>query len=121
MKPAYNVRDEQRSICEKYGSKFLLPLERDKIGIALATLHLEPIYGVRVLPTEGVAGWYIWGGPHSKDPDFFQPLHVVHLNEKCPSVIKYLALEAGYKFIADSAGFEDVWQEKDGEPGNLEG
>lgn len=103
--------DLQPKICAQYGSVFTPTDPAEKLGIALQTMGLQPIYGVRVRPTDGVSGWYIWGGPHSTDPDFFQPIHAAHIPDLCPIVLKYLALAPGYKFIIDSSGYEDVWSE----------
>jgi hypothetical protein len=56
-----------------------------------------------------VSGWYIWAGTElSASPDFFRPLHLTHVPEWCPAVMKYLGLPPGWRFlIAD--GHEDVW------------
>jgi hypothetical protein len=85
------------------------PAPMDKIGIALQTLSLRPLNGLRHLPHRGTAGWYVWGGEElSDEPDFFQPVHFSHLPERCPEVIEYLALPPGSRFlIADS--HEDIW------------
>ena len=103
--------DQQRSICAKYNSEFVMALPGSKTGLAMETLHLSPIYGVREHPNEIVSGWFIWAGPYSKDPDFYQPCHTIHLQELLPIVIPYLGLAPGYKFIIDTAGYEDVWFE----------
>jgi hypothetical protein len=72
---------------------------------------LKPVNGLRRPPEGGTSGWYIWAGEEfSYDPDFFVPLHVHHLDDWCPHVVKYLALPPGYRFlIAD--GYEDVWED----------
>jgi hypothetical protein len=44
----------------------------------------------------------------SENADFFQPLHVCHLHEWCPSVLPYLALPPGWRFQI-APGHEDVW------------
>ena len=87
------------------------PAPMDKIGVALHTLSLRPLNGLRHLPDRGTAGWYIWGGGEpTQDPDFFQPLHFAHLSEQCPEILEYLALPPGSRFvIAD--GHEDVWHD----------
>lgn len=85
------------------------PAPMDKIGMALDTLALRPLNGLRHLPHNGTAGWYIWGGPEiSQHPDFFQPVHFAHLPELCPQVVDYLALAPGSRFLIDER-YEDVW------------
>jgi hypothetical protein len=70
-----------------------------------------PINGLRH-PQEGdTTGWYIWAGEDfSTDDDFFVPLHVKHLEEWCPAVIKYLGLAPGWRFLLAN-DYEDVWQD----------
>lgn len=100
---------EQASVCERFGSRFT-PMDYElKLGLALDSLHEMPITGVRTKPENGTDGWYIWGGEYSDAPDFFKPVHVHHVLEMLPMVVKYLALAPGFKFIVDNEGYEDVW------------
>jgi hypothetical protein len=70
---------------------------------------LLPIHGLRVRPEPGTTGWFIWaGGEMSPDADFFVPLHVGHLDAWCPSVIKFLGLPPGWRFLV-AGDYEDVW------------
>jgi hypothetical protein len=101
----------QKTICAKHGSAFTPASSGLKVGLALQTLELNPIYGVREAAKGDASGWYIWGGPHSEEADFFQPVHIDHLAELIPLVLPYLGLEPGFKFIIDPAGYEDVWRE----------
>ena len=51
-----------------------------------------------------------WVGDWSDAEDFFEPLHVTHLNDWCPSIMPYLLLPPGWRIlIAD--GYEDVWED----------
>ena len=110
--PNASWEDKQRALCERVGVSFSPPTAVQKVGIALQTLHLRPLNGLRHPPEGGTCGWYIWGGTDlSTAPDFFQPLHVSHLEECCPDVLSYLALPAGYRFLVD-AGHEDVWEDR---------
>lgn len=99
----------QSFVCAKVGSEFVPPNPDSKVGIALSTLSLIPLNAVRHDPEGETCGWYIWGGEVlSEDPDFFQPLHVHHLVERCPDVVPYLALAPGWRFLL-APGYEDVW------------
>lgn len=61
------------------------------------------------MPVGDTTGWYIWaGGEMSEDPNFFVPLHVSHLQEWCPSAVRYLDLPPGWRFQI-APGHEDVW------------
>jgi hypothetical protein len=96
-------------VCERFGVEALPPPGESKVGIALRTLHLFPLNGLRHPPTGDTSGWYIWGGEMLGDSaDFFQPLHVSHLPERCPTVLQYLALPPGWRFLL-APGQEDVW------------
>lgn len=102
---------EQASVCARFDSAFA-PVDPDlKVGVALETLERMPITGVRIAPENGTNGWYLWGGDSSDSPDFFKPVHAQHLIEILPLVVKYLALEPGFKFMVDHEGYEDVWRE----------
>jgi hypothetical protein len=103
--------DEQRAVCVRVGVPFVPPSTFEKVGIALSTIHLQPLNGLRNSPAHGTCGWYIWGGGDlSTAPDFFQPLHVHHLAERCPAVLPYLALPPGYRFLI-APEHEDVWED----------
>ena len=107
-----SVADDQKALCARIGTAFEPPSRSDKVGIALQTLHLRPLNGLRHPAEHGTCGWYIWGGEEwSDDPEFCQPLHVDHLDEKCPDILPYLALPPGWRFLID-ADYEDVWEDR---------
>lgn len=105
--------DTQRKVCEKYGECFYSCAPEDRAGVAVETLQFEPIYGVRKKNPDGSSSWYVWGGPHSSAPDFYQPLCASHLLELLPLAVPYLGLPPGYKFILDRSGYEDVWKDEE--------
>lgn len=104
---------ERELICMKYGSPLVETPENFKVGISRNVKDgLWPINGLRH-PVEGnTTGWYIWAGEDfSTDPEFFVPLHVKHLEEWCPMVLKYLSLAPGWRFLVTN-DYEDVWEDK---------
>lgn len=106
----------QKRICAKYGADFVPASEGLKLGISLNVREgMLPINGVRC-PVEGdTTGWYIWAGEVlSEDVDFFRPLHVSHVEQWCPQVLKYLGLPPGWRFLC-AGDYEDVWFD----PGSL--
>jgi hypothetical protein len=105
------MRADQLAICQKYGSAFVEPSDQEIVGVALKTLNEIPLHGVRIMPTENTTGWYVWGGTYSEDPNFYQPICLSHLRDRCPIIMKYLGLEPEFRFMIDHAGFEDVWRE----------
>jgi len=103
---------EQKQVCRKYGSAFFESPSFLKVGVSRNIRDgVLPINGLRH-PQEGDStGWYIWAGEDfSTDKDFFVPLHVEHLEEWCPMVLKYLGLAPGSRFLILN-DYEDVWQD----------
>jgi hypothetical protein len=101
--------ENQMDTCRRFAAAFLESPPESTLGVALHTLSARPIHGLRHLPAAGTCGWYIWGGEEmSDDPQFFQPLHVSHLPERCPEIIPYLGLAPGWRFLL-APGHEDVW------------
>src|SRR5258708_39365660 len=71
--------DIQRSVCQSFGASFLQCDEFLKIGISKDfDPQRFPINGLRHPPSGDTAGWYIWSGEYSHEPDFFFPLHTKH-------------------------------------------
>jgi len=103
------ISKEQQAICNKYNVEAISLSGNKKLGIALTTIGLSPINGVRHNIENDTCGWYIWCGEElSEDSDFFKPLHVNHINEYLPTIEKYLALPVGYRFLV-AEDCEDVW------------
>ncbi len=102
------VQDEQAAICRRYACKFVASSTESKTGLAIQTLGLRPLHGLRHPPTDGATGWYIWAGELSVEADFFFPIHTSHLTEKLPQVVKFLGLPPGSRFLLDG-DYVDVW------------
>jgi hypothetical protein len=103
---------EQKAICDKYGTTFCESPLFFKVGIAENVKDgVWPINGLRH-PIHGeTTGWYIWAGEElSIEEDFFVPLHVKHLEELHPMILKYLGLPPGWRFLLGD-NYEDVWQD----------
>ncbi|WP_332453765.1 hypothetical protein [Chryseobacterium aquaticum] len=101
---------EQKEICEKYNKNFFETNFDLKIGISDNFKSGEmPLNGLRHFPEGDTSGWYIWAGDYSSSDEFFKPMHIFHLIEIFPEIIKYLGLPAGNRFLIDDKGFEDVW------------
>ncbi|MCO5946153.1 immunity protein Imm33 domain-containing protein [Mucilaginibacter flavidus] len=104
--------NEQKLVCERYGSPFYESQMFLKVGISKNVKNgVWPINGLRH-PLEGdTTGWYIWAGEEfSTEPDFFTPLHVEHLEDWCPLALKYLGLAPGWRFLL-APDYEDVWED----------
>ncbi len=107
------IKKKQKIICDKYGAGFLESPVHLKVGISLNVKEGEqPIHGLRHFPTEDASGWFIWAGEYSDDPNFFQPLHIEHIEKWNSLILPFLGLEPGYRFlIAEDGNYIDVWED----------
>ena len=105
---------EQERVCARYGVPWFGADEDLKVGIARNVgTGLLPINGLRHPPQGGTTGWYLWAGEElSADPAFFEPLHLKHLEQRCPQIIRYLGLPPGWRFLVGANAYEDVWEDR---------
>ncbi|MQA39734.1 immunity protein Imm33 domain-containing protein [Rugamonas aquatica] len=106
------MQNDSSEICRRFGTDYMPPDLGEKVGIALGTLGNVPLHAVRLRPENGTCGWYIYCGEYSTDDDFYQPLHVEHLAERCPEIVPYLALPPGWRVLL-APNYEDVWFDGD--------
>lgn len=102
----------QHEACKRYGAEHVMSPPHLKVGIARNVRdRIRPINGLRH-PAEGdTTRWYLWAGNEiGDDPDFFLPLHVEHLVDWCPEVLRLLGLPPGWRFLI-AGEYEDVWQD----------
>ena len=107
-----SVSREQLEICRRFGVEPVPSAPTLKVGIAKNMREgIQPLNGLRHTPSGDTTGWYLWAGEElSTAPDFFVPLHVQHLAEWSPTIVKYLALPPGWRFLV-AGDYEDVWQD----------
>ncbi len=104
-----HIENQQKAICNKYDSIFVPAENEMKVGIALNTIDKKPLNALRHPPEKGTSGWYIWGGEEfQEDTDFFQPLHISHLEKKCPEIIEFLGLAPGWRVLI-AGEHQDIW------------
>ena len=106
------ISPEQLAVCRRFQSDAVQADAESNVGIALDSLHLQPLNALRLKQENGTCGWYIYGGQSSEDPNFYQPLHVIHLVEYCPRIIPYLALAPGWRVLL-AKDYVDVWFDKE--------
>ena len=98
-----------QEICTDYGSDFVPPAPLDKAAVAISTLGQWPLNARRITPERGSCGWYVWGGEgRSSEAGFFQSLQVVHLLERCPQLMPYLALAPGWRVRVDEQAQAEI-------------
>jgi hypothetical protein len=107
-----SVIREQQEICKKYGVMWVAAPDHLKVGIARnVRTDLKPLNGLRHPAQGDTTGWYIWAGEEfSTAPDFFEPLHVLHLAEWCPAALRFLGLPPGWRFLV-AGDHVDVWED----------
>ncbi len=104
--------EAQREVCARFGCVWTPPSAASKVGIARTVAKGGmPIHGLRHAPKGDTNGWYIWTGELSEARDFFVPLHIEHLETWAPAALQFLGLPPGWRFMADTSGFEDVWED----------
>lgn len=104
------LTEMQKKICQSFGTTFVRCDDNLKVGISRLFDPLQfPINGLRHTPEGDTTGWYIWSGEKfSEAHDFFVPFHAAHLRERCPTVLKYLGLGPGWRFLV-APNQEDIW------------
>lgn len=108
--PDSMITPAQAAVCRRFGAGSLPVRAHEKVGLARNTgRQQQPLNGLRHAPEDGTSGWFIWAGEQlSQSPDFFVPVHAVHLSELLPEVERYLALPPGWRFLI-AGDYEDVW------------
>ena len=111
MKSWSNV---QREIAQKYDAQYVPCQGHLKVGLSRSIdSKTFPINGLRHPPEGDTTGWYIWSGEKfSADAKFFVPIHALHLDARCPAIVKYLGLGPGWRFLL-APGQEEVWFDAD--------
>ncbi|MDF3084873.1 hypothetical protein KPB01_29145 [Burkholderia sola] len=106
--------DLQREVCRRFNANFCGCDMNLKVGTSRNVKDgIRPLNGIRLNPDESTCGWYIWAGEEfSESPDFFVPLHAMHLADWAPLVIPYLGLPPGWRFLV-AEQYEDVWEDID--------
>jgi hypothetical protein len=108
-----DIEQGQRQVCGEHGAEYSPVAFDSKLG-ASADFRFgrRPLNGLRHPPEGDTCGWYLWSGEElSQATDFFQPLHVRHLVERCPEVLRFLALPPGWRFLI-AEDYEDVWYDE---------
>ncbi|MDP2656448.1 MAG: hypothetical protein Q8P11_02690 [bacterium] len=91
---------EQHQVCLLYGAQCLEVSDDLIVGVSEGVRKgILPIHGLRYMYKDSMAGWFLWTGEWKDDVNFFQPLHVRHLHETAPALVKYLGLAPGWRFL----------------------
>lgn len=98
------------SVCARYAVPFTEPTPAQKAGVPADIREtVWPLNGLRHPPQNDTSGWYFWRGRElSQAPDYFQPVHALHLPDMIPEVLPYLGLPPGWRFLI-APDYQDVW------------
>ena len=103
----------QLLVCRGQGVEPDPPSVDEKLGISRDFARSTyPINGLRHPAERGTCGWYLWSGENlSDESDFFEPVHVKHIDRRCPEVSQFLALPPGWRFLLAPNQLE-VWYDE---------
>ena len=105
-----SIRQIQKTPCDQHNIVYQ-PLDFHlELGISANFFDgTMPLNGLRLKPESDTCGWYLWAGEDLSQADnFFQAMHVYHLVEHQSSVLQYLALPPGWRFLTNGI-YEDIW------------
>ena len=110
MKNLQDIVQSQRVLCQKYQAGCEPPDLGLKLGISEDFFSGKmPLNGLRHPAAGDTCGWYLWAGEEFPEAaDAFESLHIVHLVERAPEVVKYFGLAPGWRFLI-AGDYEDVW------------
>ena len=104
-----DIYQDQREMCVLYGAGYMAVSDDLIIGVADSVRSgVSPIHGLRYMYKDSMAGWFLWTGPWEEREDFFKPMHVRHIRDEFPDLIKYFGLAPGWRFLW-SPKADEVW------------
>lgn len=102
------------SICNRLDLTPESPSEDSVVGFAINSFGKGVLSGLRHPIEKNSNGWYIWFGEYSEEANFFSPICTKDMNKYLSSsVLEYLDLPIGYRFLLDNKGYEDVWYDEE--------
>ena len=104
-----SANELQQAFCQEHKYDFVPSPGDSKSGFAVSTRGRVPINGLRHPAAGDTNGWYIWCGEvFSEAADFFSPMHVQHIYEEYPELVRLFGLAPGYRFLV-AGEYLDVW------------
>lgn len=102
------IMNSQIEICETYSSKLAFTKVNQNIVISDGVLDGRPVEAVKYEAPEHMSGWYITTDLYNDDINTLQQIQLPDLKLKRPELVKFLALDNGFRFVVDKENIE-VW------------
>lgn len=98
----------QMTICETYSSEFNFPYLNQKVVISDGVFEGYPVEAVRYDSPNHMSGWWITTDLYNDDINSLRQVDLSELILKRYDLIKYLALQNGFRFFKNQSN-DDVW------------
>jgi hypothetical protein len=102
------IMNSQIEICETYSSKLTFTKVNQNIVISDGVLDGRLVEAVKYEAPEHMSGWYITTDLYNDDINTLQQIQLPDLMLKRPELVKFLALDNGFRFVVDKENIE-VW------------
>jgi hypothetical protein len=91
----------QREVCARYKSGFAPPIGDQLVVIDEGIYDIPSVEGSRYAMNADNSGWILIRDGWKKNVDSFVNVHVYHLLERRPDLVRFLALPVGWRFFTD--------------------
>jgi hypothetical protein len=105
------ILDAQIHICGLYSSEFTLSAFNQLVVISAGVFEGYIVEGVRYKSPKHMSGWWLTTQLYDGNVETLKHIHVYDIAIKRPELLKYLALNYGFRFFATSND-EDVWYDE---------
>lgn len=102
------IMNNQIVVCDNHSSKYLFTKVNQNIVISDGVLEGEPVEGVRYEAPDHMSGWYLTTDLYNDDINTLKQIGLPDLALKRPELVKFLALDYGFRFVTDTKN-EEVW------------
>lgn len=111
------MEEIQQKICRENQSAYCPLHENELLLVEGSNFEQRPIFGCRITDwnTSGkqIQRWVLaFGTPDNEQTDPEETyISLEEIQQKCPDVLPFLALEEGFNFIIDEEGDSEIWKE----------
>lgn len=103
---ALAIFKEQLEICNRMKTNCQPPMPHQLVVISDGVYEGLPVEGVRYPSPEHMSGWWLYTEKYNGDIKTLQNVHVSHLIEKRPDLVKYLGLPSRFRFVENTS---QIW------------